>query len=187
MARAVEVTQSMKSIFWLALVLVPFSMPGLQQTPSPTDSIAQASPVFRDPFTLKLKLDHGDTYLEHFDKVPYVADNVVYLFAGDNFGINLSANGDEISGLTYQKDPGRSDMVFKFTQEKDNAGRFMMLLTISSKLKRQVFLDALMTVPGKKGIYKTSILPVGPGLSNFESWPHPIVQLALRNFHLSQK
>jgi len=187
MAFPVGVTQSMKSIFWLALLLVPFSMLGLQQPPGLTDSVAQASPLFRDPFTLKLHLENGDTYVEHFDKVPFVADNVVYLFAGDNFGINLSANGDEISGVTYQKDPRKSDMVFKFTQEKSIDGRFMMLLTISSKLKHQVSLDALMTLPGKKGVYKTSILPVGPGLSNFESWPHPIVQLALRNFHFSQK
>ena len=35
-------------------------------------------------------------------------------------------------------------------------------------------MDALMTLPGKKGIYKTSIPPVGAGLSNYESWPIPL-------------
>jgi hypothetical protein len=63
----------------------------------------------------------------------------------------------------------------------------MMLLTIRNKLKRRLYLDALMTVPGEKEIYKTSILPIEPGLSDFESWPHPIVQLVLRDFRFSEK
>ena len=61
----------------------------------------------------------------------------------------------------------------------------MMLLVIRNRLKRSVSLDALMTVPGDNGVHETSVLPVGPGRSNTESWPHPIVQLMLRNFRLS--
>ena len=48
-------------------------------------------------------------------------------------------------------------------------------------------MGALTTVPGKKEIYKTSIMPIEARLSDFESWPHPIVQLVLRNFRLSDK
>jgi hypothetical protein len=48
-----------------------------------------------------------------------------------------------------------------------------MTLVIQSKLRRRLFLDALMTVPGKKGIYTTSVLPIDPRLSDYESWPHP--------------
>jgi hypothetical protein len=62
-----------------------------------------------------------------------------------------------------------------------------MALTIKNNLKVWVQMDALMTVPGKKGIYKTSILPVPPGLLDYESWPHPIVQLVLRNFRVVAK
>jgi len=63
----------------------------------------------------------------------------------------------------------------------------MMMLVIRNNLKRRLYLDALMTVPDKKGIYKTRLLPVEAGLSNFESWPHPIVQLVVRNLRLSEK
>ena len=46
-----------------------------------------------------------------------------------------------------------------------------------------IAMDALMTVPGKKTIAGTTIIPIGAGLSSYESWPHPIVQLVLRNVH----
>lgn len=115
--------------------------------------------------------------------MPYVADNVVYIFAGESFGVTVTLNGDDITGISYQKDAGKADIAFKFSQEKKS----MMFLVIKSKLKRRLFLDALMTVPQKKGVYKTSILPVEAGLMNFESWPHPIVQLELRNFRFTPK
>jgi hypothetical protein len=58
----------------------------------------------------------------------------------------------------------------------------MMMLVTRNGLKHRLLFDALMTVPDKKGIFKTSIIPIEPGLSNYESWPHLIVQLVLRNF-----
>jgi hypothetical protein len=36
------------------------------------------------------------------------------------------------------------------------------------------------------GFYKTSVVPIGPHLSNFESWPQPIDQLALNNFGFTE-
>jgi len=62
----------------------------------------------------------------------------------------------------------------------------MMMLVLKSNIKQVLYQDALMTIPGKKGIYKTSILPLQPGLGGYESWPHPIVQLVLRNFRLEK-
>jgi hypothetical protein len=42
-----------------------------------------------------------------------------------------------------------------------------------------------MSVPGKKDVFKTSILPVKAGKSGLESWPHPISQLVLGNLQLT--
>jgi hypothetical protein len=167
------------------LAIFPLLVLALPNRQTSTDPGTQ-TPNFRDPFTLKLRTDKGHYYQEHFDKVPYVAENEVYLFAGESFGINVSTSRDEISLVTYQRDVGKSDVEFNFTQES-KGGKTMMLLTIRNKLKRRLYLDALMTVPGEKETYKTSILPIEPGLSDFESWPHPIVQLVLRNFRFSEK
>ena len=49
-----------------------------------------------------------------------------------------------------------------------------MMLTVQNKMKRDVSMEALMSLPGRKGVFKTSIVPIKAGLSDFESWPHPI-------------
>jgi hypothetical protein len=62
-----------------------------------------------------------------------------------------------------------------------------MMLIIQNRSKHKLLLDALMTVPGRKDIQKTSIIPIEAGLSDYEEWPHPIVQLVLRNPRFSDK
>ena len=159
-------------------------MPIACSTHASTVSNAQAEsqPVFRKPFVLKLAIDSQHYYEEKFKPIPYVADNTVYLFSGESFGINCAVNGDQITGIVYQPDLSKADVTFHFKQLTALNGRFMMLLTTQNTLKRPIQFDALMTVPGSKDIHKTNVLPVEAGLASFESWPHPIVQLALRNF-----
>jgi hypothetical protein len=60
-----------------------------------------------------------------------------------------------------------------------------MALTIDNKMKRAVSMEGLMSIPGKKDVFKTSILPVKPGKSGLESWPHPISQLVLGNLQFA--
>jgi hypothetical protein len=144
----------------------------------------QSEPVFRSPFELKLRVDKDHYYDQKFERVPYVADGDVYLFVGEDFGVNVTVAGGGISQIVYQPDLKKADIDFKLTQEKAPGG-FMMLLVTHNKLDRKLLFDALMTVPGKQGVYKTSVLPVEAKLSNYESWPHPIVQLVLRNFRFS--
>jgi hypothetical protein len=141
--------------------------------------------VFRRPFVLKLQIDDEHYYEQSFDKVPYVSTDEVYLFAGEDFGVNATIANDQVVHLTYQPDPAKADVEFKFTQENPSTGR-MMLLMIQNRLKRRLAFDALMTLPNKKDAYKTSVLPIQSGLSSFESWPHPIVQLVLKNFRVSE-
>ncbi len=154
--------------------------------PQPSGAAGPDNPVFRPPFTLRLQVDKRHDYEQRFDRVPYVAENNVYLFAGETFGVSVTVAGDRVSKLTYQKDPADADVEFAFTQEKSPDGP-TMLLAIHNKLKKRLIMDALMTVPGEDGASKTSLLPVEPSLWSFESWPHPIIQLVLRNFRLSEK
>lgn len=148
----------------------------------PSVAASSGDMIYRAPFDLKLQIDKGHYYQQHFDRVPYVADNVVYLFVKENFGINVTITDDQISGISYQSDAAKADVTFKFTQEKAGGGQTTMMLITQNKLKRALHFDALMTIPGKQGAFKTSIVPIMPSLSNFESWPRPIVQLALQNF-----
>lgn len=146
----------------------------------------QEEPAFRAPFVLKLRIDNGHYYEQKFGKVPYVADGDVYLFAGDDFGINAAVRDGQMSQITYQPSAAKADVEFSFFQQR-RAGGFVMMLVIQNRLKRKLYLDALMTVPGKSGILKTDILPIPRGLTDYESWPQPIVQLVLRGFRFAAK
>lgn len=166
------------------LAIFVLSMPATGEE-SKTTASEPVVPVFREPFTLRLGVDKSHYYEEHYDKrIPYVAEGDVYLFVGESFGINLRVNQSTVDAI-YQPDVSKADVWFEFSQPKD-LGRVSMMLMIKNKTKSRLQMDALMTVPGKKGIYRTSILPIEAGLEDFESWPHPIVQLVLRNFRLSE-
>jgi len=132
-------------------------------------------------------MEKGPDYTESLGKIPYVFKDEVYLFKGDEFGVNLTFRGVQEAEVAYQKDPAKADLVFHFTQEVKEGEKPMMLLKITNQCKNPVFMEALMTVPGEKDIYDTTILPIDPGMSSYESWTHPIVQLVLRNFRAREK
>lgn len=171
----------MRILLWLSfLTVLSCQLLGEEQSPA-----QESTPTFREPFTLKLRVDQEHYYEQHFDKVPYVAKNDVYLFVDDHFGINLTDIKAEFLAVTYQPDSKKADVQFVFTQETAGKGRLMMLLSVQNKLTRGFSYDALMTIPSRKEILETHVLPVEARLSNYESWPHPIVQLVLRNFRFS--
>lgn len=142
--------------------------------------------IFREPFTLKLHVDKEHFYEQSFGKIPYVQDSDVYLFKGDEFGLDLNIKDNSIHGVSYQSDLKKADVTFKLTQEVQPDGSAMMLLVIQNRAKQTLNVDALMTVPNGKGIAKTTIVPIQAGLADYESWPHPIVQLVLRNFRFAK-
>jgi hypothetical protein len=155
----------------------------LLQSPQATSQDVQPPPqqkpdeiALRDPFTLKLKLPGGSNYEERFDHIPYVKDGSIYIFPGENFGANAQID---------VKNPAKADVRVNLTEQGGGKG-VMMLLVIESKLKQTLYLDAAMQVPNRKGEYRTSILPVLAGKGGFESWPHPISLLILRNLRFTK-
>lgn len=154
---------------------------------SDLSGVSTNSVVFREPFTLKLRVDKEHYYEQDFPKIPYVFKDDVYLFKGDVFGVDFQITNGTIQSLSYQSDTKKAAASFRFTQELKDGGDATMLLVIENHTKYKLFIDALMTVPEKSKPQKTSLLPIGSGLSNYESWPHPIVQLVLRDFRISEK
>jgi len=155
-----------------------------------TSSLAQKAaskprPASREPFTLRLKVDKEHYSDIHYDRQPYVSENEVYLFPGDKFGVNLVLKDGRVMEVRYQPDASKADVVFGFEQPKELQDGLGMALTIDNKMKREVSMEALMSIPGKKDVFKTSILPVKAGKSGLESWPHPISQLVLGNLQLT--
>jgi hypothetical protein len=139
------------------------------------------SVAFRAPFTLKLHVDKTHFYEQHFGEIPFVHEGDVYLFKGDDFGIDLVIRKSAVAAVKYQPATEKADVKFKFSQEIQPDGSSTMTLLIRNATTHTLYFDALMTTPGNQGIAKTSILPVRPGLDSYESWPHPVVQLVLRH------
>jgi hypothetical protein len=117
---------------WL-LFLTILSCGALAQEQSPT---AEATPTFREPFTLKLRVDKQHYYEQHFEKVPYVAGGDVYVFVDDHFGVNPTDTKAEFLAVTYQPDSGKADILFSFTQETDGKANLFMMLSVQNKLNR---------------------------------------------------
>ena len=143
--------------------------------------------VFRQPFTLPLHIDKEHYYEQKFGEIPFVFKDDIYLFKGDSFGIDLDIANGLIRGIVYQPDTDKAAVTLRITQEVSDDGKATMLLVIKNRSNRKLFMDALMTVPSRKSVKKTSILPIEAGLGGYELWPLPIVQLVLRNIRLTEK
>jgi hypothetical protein len=168
----------------VAMVLCVASVTSvLAQTAAPKPK----SPASREPFTLKLKIDKDHYYEERYERrIPYVAENEVYLFLGDKFGVNLTVRNDRIVGVRYQPDAAKADVWFSFEQPPELPGGLGMTLAIENKMKRGVSMEGLMSTPNKKEVFKTSVQSVEAGKKGLETWPHPISQLVLGNLQLTK-
>lgn len=159
--------------------------PQVSATKRPTSSPTSKNPVMRDAFTLRLKVDKEHYQEFHYDKQPYVSENEVYLFSGDKFGVNLIVKADRVTEVRYQPDVTKADVIFGFEQPKELQDGVAMALTIDNKIKHDVGMEVMGSIPGKKDPFKDKIVPVKAGKSNTEFWPHPIVQLVLGHFQLA--
>jgi len=112
----------------------------------------------------------------------HIVNNVVFVSPGEEIGLTLggAANGTALS-ITEEPNPKKANLVLSFKQEKR-----MMLFTIQNRTKYWLIYEAGIKTPKRDGWYKTSVMPVGPRLSSFESWAAPIDQLALKKFRFSE-
>ena len=151
------------------------------QTPTPAGTSTETS---RDSFTVKFQFDDKHKVEQKFDKTPYVSDKTIYVFPGEEFGINVKREGEEIIEISYQPDLKKADVKFKFEVQKLGK-RSMMMLTTQSYLDKMLLMEAWMLLPEYKEPVKTSMYPVLPHLMGIETWPQPIVRLELKNLRLA--
>lgn len=139
----------------------------------------------RAPFTLTLHVDRERYYEEHIGEMPYVYQNGIYLMKGDKFGVAIDVRDGKLVAVRYQPDLETADVTFEFTQQVEPDGSAMMMLTLRNRTAHSLKMKALMTVPGEKDSFETSIVPLRAGLTNFESWPHPIVKLLVHDLQIA--
>lgn len=116
-------------------------------------------------------------------KTNHVANDVVFMSAGDKFALNLAGAADG-TPLSIAEEPDLEKANLELSFERKGG---IMLLIIENRTEHWLMYEAGIRVPKRAGFYKTSVLPVGPHGMSSESWPHPIDQLALKNFSVTEK
>ena len=116
--------------------------------------------------------------------VPYVTDKgAIVLFPGESFVIAFEIeNGKIVNAQPVPAGGSRSDVVEVSFKQIDSG----TMLTIANNLPKMVKYDATMKAPDDRMVY-TNSCPVDAGLSNFESWPHPVKFLELSNFRFQDE
>ena len=79
------------------------------------------------------------------------------------------------------KNPAKT-IELEFSQDVSGRQNKGMMLEVSNPFDKILFYDAMMNVVGKKGWFKTSIIPVRPKLKSLELWPQVIITLVLNNW-----
>lgn len=178
----------MKPALALLLLTSLFTLSNAQDGTESAESAAVSDKNSREPFTLKLLIDKERQYEQEINATPYVHKDIVYLFSGEIVGISLSEREDGHPAISYCHDIEKADVLFRFSQKWDKKDEtLMMLLAINSRTEKELFMDGLLVVPNKEKVFETTILPLKPGTTNYESWPHPIIQLAIRNLRFQEE
>jgi hypothetical protein len=162
------------------LLCLCFHLENVAQTTATASTEAKTS---RDAFAVKFDFA-GKKVEQRFDATPYVDGKTISIFPGEDFGINVKYDGNEISEIRYEPDFKKANVKLRL-EVQDLGSRAMMMLTTTNGLDKSLVMEGWMLLPGRGEPVKTSLLPVMPGLIGFESWPHPIVKLELRNLHLT--
>jgi hypothetical protein len=141
----------------------------------------------RDTFTLILPIDGVSYYEQEVERSPYFFEgNILQIYPGESLLVEVTLKGDEIALMQVVKEninPERT-IQLEFTQKtKDNKSEFMML-KVSNPFDKKLNYQAMMFSVGATEWKKTSIIPVQPGLSSFESWKEVIVSLVLSEWSL---
>jgi len=145
-----------------------------------------AGVVFRKPFTLHVRVDQEHYYEEKKGKIPYVYRGDVYLFLGDKFGLKIDVADGAVRAVRYEPDLSKADLALDFSVADPVNGKYTSMLKMQNRSQYTFLMDGGMTVPDRKVILETSITPVRAGLLHFESWPDPILQLALSHIRIQK-
>ncbi|MDA7921590.1 hypothetical protein N9B21_00960 [Verrucomicrobiales bacterium] len=169
----------------LKVALFTFTLADAQDS---TETVKLTGENLREPFTLTLAIDKERQYEQEIDAIPYVNNDIVYLFKGEIVGISLAAKENESPEVSYCQDIEKADVLFRFSQKRDKEDDSLtMLLAIDNRLEKDLFMDGIMVVPNKDRVFETTLLPLKPGTTNYESWPHPIIQLAIQSLRFQER
>ena len=116
---------------------------------------------------------------------PSKLSDKITLPLGRKILVEFEQHGNVLSRPRVVKAPtGKASVVLFDFQDR---GGNIWILTIKNAFPKTFRFRALAHPKGQSRLFETSILPVFPGLVNFESWHEPFSELILFDFKLTDE
>jgi len=151
--------------------------------------IAQNDQPQREAFSLKLAVDGEKYYGMEVQKAPYfVKEKILQIYPGDKLFIETEIKNDTVFSMKVVKEnkyPTKT-IELEFTQETEVKEPAYMTLKVKNPFSKILIYDAMLYRVGKDSWSKTSIIPIRPGLTNFETWPDVIITLVLEQWRFEK-
>ena len=136
--------------------------------------------------TVELVRDDGKTTVTiDFPARPGVVEDLVNLIPGETVYLEAQVKGDQLVGLKPVEKVAHPEHTLEldFKQER-SMNPPAMILKVKNPFKRDLVYEAGIQPEGRQDFFKTSTVPVPAGLQSYESWPHAITRVLLRDFRL---
>jgi len=123
------------------------------------------------------------TSLTALAATPAEKPNTVLIHPGERFYVQFDESGAALKVVSIKKEPNAQAQLV-VTMEPFDKEKKLLMFSAESKFKKDLVYKAEMRLLSRNRRADTSMAPVRAGLSTFESWPHPIEELALYGFTL---
>ncbi|AWA31089.1 hypothetical protein HYN48_13885 [Flavobacterium magnum] len=143
----------------------------------------------RKAFKLEIAANETQQYVSDIDESPYfVKDKVLQIYCGESVFIECEITADSISSMkVVEKNVNpKKTIEIKFHQENEDRKNIISMLEVKNPFNKDLIYEAIMLTPASKKWNSTSIIPVRANLVSFETWPHPIISLALMNWQFKK-
>ena len=141
----------------------------------------------RSSYKLEIAANETQQYATDVPESPYfVKEKILQIYCGEKIFVECEIQGDSISKMkVVEKNINpKKTIVIDFSQNSENRKEISTDLNVKNPFSKTLRYDAFMLTPSSKQWKSTSIIPIRPTLQNFETWPHPIISLALQNWRL---
>jgi hypothetical protein len=136
----------------------------------------------RDTFTLNIAVDDSSFYNSEIKASAYVLpDNTIQLYPGEKIYVEVELVKKEIKSMKTVKENLNPDktITITFSQQTDGKKHKGMMLEVENPFNKELEYKANMFLMKYNKWVSTSVLPVQPKLTSFETWTDIIVTIAL--------
>ena len=143
----------------------------------------------REAFNLKLAIDGEQYYGMEVKKAPYfVKEKILQIYPGDKLFIETEIKKDTVFSMKIvkaNKFPEKT-IELEFVQDTEDKTHQQMMLNVKNPFNKSLIYNAAMFRVGKDSWSQTSIIPIRPGLTNFETWADVIITLVLTDWRFEK-